>query len=78
MFVHYPPFTQNHPPFYTIKSGHLLSDYQKKCENGTHDILMLKPRKMTILAIITFQENVREGAFFLLKDPLKFFELGWY
>ena len=42
------------PPPKRVKSGHLLSDYRQKCVNGTRDILMLKPRKMTILAIITF------------------------
>ena len=34
-----------------VKRGHLLSDYRQKCVNGTRDIL-LKVRKMTILAII--------------------------
>ena len=47
-----------------VKRGHLLSDYRQKCVNGTRDILMLKARKMTILAIIMFKENVHEGAFF--------------
>ena len=42
------------PPPKRVKSGHLLTDYRQKCVNGTRDILMLKPRKMTILAIITF------------------------
>ena len=47
-----------------VKRGHLLFDYRQKCVNWTRDILMLKARKMTILAIIMFQENVHEGAFF--------------
>ena len=42
------------PPPKRIKRGHLLSDYRQKCVNGTRDILMLKARKMTILAIIMF------------------------
>ena len=39
------------PPPKRVKRGHLLSDYRQKCVNGTRDILMLKARKMTILAI---------------------------
>ena len=42
------------PPPKRVKRGHLLSDYRQKCVNGTRDILMLKARKMTILAIIMF------------------------
>ena len=43
------------PPPKRVKRGHLSSDYRKKCVNGTRDILMLiKARKMTILAIIMF------------------------
>ena len=45
---------------------------RQKCVNWTRDILMLKARKMTTLAIIMFQENVHEGAFFDLKTSLKF------
>ena len=60
------------PPPKRVKRGHLLSDYRQKGVNGTRDILMLKARKMTILAIIMFQENVHEGAFFDLKTPFKF------
>ena len=41
-----PPFGE--PPK-MAKSGHLSTDYREKCVNGTRDILMLKPRKMTIL-----------------------------
>ena len=44
-----------------VKRGHLLFDYRQKCVNGTRDILMLKARKMTILAIIMFKENVGPG-----------------
>ena len=43
------------PPPKRVKRGHLSTDYRKKCVNGTRDILMLiKARKMTILAIIMF------------------------
>ena len=50
------------PPPKRVKRGHLSSDYRKKCVNGTRDILMLiKARKMTILAIIMFKENVGPG-----------------
>ena len=37
-----------------VKRGHFLSDYRQKCVNRTRDILMLKERKMTILAKIMF------------------------
>ena len=47
------PFWRPHPPK-RGKRGHLLFDYRQKCVNGTRDILMLKARKMTILAIIMF------------------------
>ena len=49
------------PPPKRVKRGHLLFDYRQKCVNGTRDILMLKARKMTILAIIMFKENVGLG-----------------
>ena len=45
------PFWRFPPPPKRVKRGHLLSDYRQKCVNGTRDILMLKARKMTILAI---------------------------
>ena len=60
------------PPPKRVKRGHLLSDYRQKGVNGTRDILMLKARKMTVLAIIMFCEKVHEGAFFDLKTSVKF------
>ena len=49
------------PPPKQVKRGHLLSDYRQKFVNGTRNILMLKARKMTILAIIMFKENMVPG-----------------
>ena len=51
---HCPLLATPPPPPKRVKRGHLLSDYRQKCVNGTRDILMLKRRKMTILAIIMF------------------------
>ena len=45
-----------------VKSGHLLSDYRQKCVNATRHILMSKARKMTILTITMFNENVHTAA----------------
>ena len=57
------------PPPKRVKRGHLLSDYRQKCVNGTRDILMLKARKMTILTITMFNENVHTGCLFLTGTP---------
>ena len=46
------------PPPKRVKRGHLLFDYRQKCVNGTRDILMLKARKMTILAILWCQKSL--------------------
>ena len=46
------------PPPKRVKSGHLLSDYRQKCVNGTRDNLMLKARKITILAILWCQKSL--------------------
>ena len=51
-----------------VKRGHLSSDYRQKCVNATLDILMSKARKMTILPIIMFKENVHEGAFLAVQN----------
>ena len=53
------PFGQ--PPHKRVKRGHLSSDYRQKCVNATCDILMSKARKMTILTITMFNENVHTG-----------------
>jgi hypothetical protein len=47
------------PPPKRVKRGHLSSDYRQKC-----DILMSKARKMTILTITMFNENVHTGCLF--------------
>ena len=52
------------PPPKRVKRGHLLSDYRQKCVNATRDMLMSKARKMTILTITMFNENVHTGSFF--------------
>ena len=53
------------PPPKRVKRGHLLSDYRQKCVNATRDMLMSKARKMTILTITMFNENVHTGCLFL-------------
>ena len=40
-----------------------------KCVNATRDILMSKARKMTILTITMFNENVHTGCLFLIGTP---------
>ena len=57
------------PPPKRVKRGHLLSDYRQKCVNATRDILMSKGRKMTILTITMFNENVHTGCLFLTGTP---------
>ena len=52
------------PPPKRVKRGHLLSDYRQKCVNATRDMLMSKARKMTILTITMFNENVHTGCLF--------------
>ena len=42
-----------------------MSDYRQKCVNATRNILMSKARKMTILTITMFNENVHTGCLFL-------------
>ena len=48
-----------------VKRGHLLSDYRQKRVNASRDILMSKARKMTILTITMFYDNVHTGCLFL-------------
>ena len=57
------------PPHKQVKGGHLLSDYRQKCVNATRDMLMSKARKMTILTITMFNENVHTGCLFLTAPP---------
>ena len=52
---------------YRVKRGHLSSDYRQKCVNATRDILMSKARKITILTITMFNENVHTGCLFYLR-----------
>ena len=60
--------TQFSPPK-RVKRGHLSSDYRQKCVNATRDILMSKARKMTILTITMFNENVHTGCTNGLPSP---------
>ena len=53
------------PPPKRVKRGHLLSDYRQKRVNASRDILMSKARKMTILTITMFYDNVHTGCLFL-------------
>ena len=53
------------PPPKRGKRGHLLSDYRQKRVNASRDILMSKARKMTILTITMFYDNVHTGCLFL-------------
>ena len=66
------------PPPKRVKSGHLLSDYRQKCVNATRDMFMSKARKMTILTITMFYENVHTGCFFFNWDLLKVLSVRIY
>ena len=57
------------PPPKRVKRGHFLSDYRQNCVNATRDILMSKARKMTILTITMFIENVHTGCLFFTGTP---------
>ena len=65
------------PPPKRVKRGHLSSDYRQKCVNATRDILMSKARKMTILTITMFNENVHTGCLFLNGKKSRHSLNGW-